>query len=218
MKKTHYSVLFTLAILALASSNIVSAEAGLKAQDRLREKLASSTTKIEDRIKKQEERVASSTLRLREREERVASSTANRLARLVEKFKTGIANRIANVNDRLGDAINRLTKTDTRLKAHIAKLKAQNIDTTTSDALLSDAETKLELATSKVLTLKTSLESILSTNISTTTKNTIKTKTAEANTAVKSAHEAYVKVVESLKPGRDKEDKVATSTATTTTP
>ncbi|MEI7513551.1 MAG: hypothetical protein WCJ74_02945 [bacterium] len=182
-------------------------------------KRASTTARIEDRLQNREGRIASTTAKLEAREEKRASSTALRMARLEEKFKTGVSNKIAKVNDRLGDAIDRIVKIDTRLVAHIAKLKAKNIDTSASDALLVDAKAKLTTAEEKVSTLKTSLESMLGTNISTTTKNTIKAKTAEANTYVKAAHEAYVKVVESLKPGKNKEDKNnATSTATTTTP
>jgi chromosome segregation ATPase len=180
-------------------------------------KMASTTRKIEDRLENRENRIASSTIRIQEREEKRASSTEARRIRLEEKFKTGIANQIAKINNRLSDAIDRITKVDTRLVAHIAKLKSRNIDTSTSDALLLEAKAKLTTATEKVTALNTSLQAILTTNISTTTKNTIKAKTAEANTYVKSAHEAYVKVIENLKPGRNKTDKDnATSTATTT--
>jgi chromosome segregation ATPase len=176
-------------------------------------KMASTTVKIEDRIKNREDRVASTTIRIQDRQQKIASSTEARRVRLEEKFKTGVSNRIAQVNDRLADAIARLTSTDERIKAHIAKLKARNVDTTKADALLVTAEGKLAIATEKVTTLKTSLESVLATNISTSTKNTIKGKTEEANTAVKAAHEAFVNVINNLKPGQNK---TGTSTATTT--
>jgi chromosome segregation ATPase len=189
-------------------------------EDRLEnrmEKRASTTAKIEDRIKNREDRIASTTMRIEERREKRASGTEARRERLEEKFKTGVSNRIAQVNDRLGDAIERLTNTDTRIKAHIAKLKAKNVDTTNAEALLVTAEGKLTVATEKIATLKTSLESVLATNISTSTKNTIKSKTEEANIAVKATHQAFVNVIESLKPGRNGNEAGATTTASTTT-
>lgn len=187
-------------------------------------KMASTTRKIEDRLENRENRIASGTIRIQEGEEKRASSTEARRIRLEEKFNTGIANQIAKVNDRLSDAIDRITKVDTRLVAHIAKLKSRNIDTSTSDALLLEAKAKLTTATEKVTALNTSLQAILATNISTTTKNTIKAKITEANTYVKSAHAAYIKVIENLKPGRNKtlNGQAATSTlngqTATTTP
>ncbi len=218
MKKIHYSTIIAIAITALFIANVAGAETIQEKQARLREKLASSTAKIEDQIRKQENKLASSTERLREREAREASSTAMKIERLVEKFKTGIAHTIAKVNDRLGDAVNRLQKIDTRLQAQIAKFKAQGKDTSESEALLKDAQDKLVIAKEKVTALQTSLQSVLSENISTTTKKTIKTKANEANSYVKAAHQAYVKVVESLKDKKGKKDNNATSTATTTTP
>lgn len=239
MKKTYYLTALSIAILALVGTNIALAETATSTfgnnnrWEQTREKLneqktkfeerkiriASTTAKIEDRIENRienrENKIASGTARMEDRQEKRASSTEARRIRLEEKFKTGIANQISKVNDRLGDAIERLKRTDDRLVAHIVKLKARNVDTSKADLLLVDAQAKLVIATEKVNTLKTSLESILTTNISTTTKNTIKAKTAEANTYVKAAHEAYVKVVESLKPGINT---TATSTATTTTP
>jgi chromosome segregation ATPase len=254
MKKTHYSAILLVAILAIFAGSVAFAQEGGETPDkpgiwgrlfgpkqekiddqkeRLEEqrvriegerakleeqrlKRASTTAKIEDRLQNREDRLASTTAKIEVREERRASSTEARKARLEDKFKKGIANQIAKVNDRLSDAIDRITKIDTRLVAHIAKLKAKNVDTTASDALLVTAQAKLALAKEKVTTLNTSLQAILTDNVSTTTKNTIKAKTAEANTYVKAAHEAYINVVENLKPGRNKEDKVATSTATTT--
>jgi DNA repair exonuclease SbcCD ATPase subunit len=253
MKKTHYSAIVLVALLAVFAGSVAFAQTEASAPNkpgiwtklfgpkqekiddqkaRLEEqkikieeqrakleeqkiKRASTTAKIEDRIQDRENRVAPTTLKLQERAQKIASSTQARVVRLAEKFKTGVSNQIANVNDRLGDALFRLKSTDERIVAHIAKLKSNSIDTSTADTLLIDAQAKLNTATEKVSALKTSLGSMLGTTISTTTKNTIKAKTAEANTYVKSAHEAYIKVVESLKPGRNT---VGTSTATTTTP
>ena len=239
MKKTYYLTILGLAVVALISGNVALAQTSTatsgsegrwsnffeqkkekideqkaKLEDR-KAKIASTTAKIGDRIKNQEAKIASTTAKLLEREDKVASSTEARKVRLEEKFKTGVSNQIAKVNDRLGDALTRLKSTDERLKAHIAILKTRNVDTSKADTLLLDAEAKLAIANEKVTTLATSLQTVLSETISTTTKNTIKTKTVEANTYVKAAHEAFVKVVESLKPGKNS---AATSTATTTTP
>lgn len=181
-----------------------------KIEDRL-ERQASTTVRLEDRLEKR----ASTTKKIEERADRMASSTEERKLRLEEKFKVGVSNKIAKVNDRLEDAINRLKLTDQRITDHIARLKANNVTTTNADALLISAEAKLLSATEKVTTLNTSLQTILASNISTTTKNSIKAKTSEANAYVKTAHEAFIKVVESLKPGQNK---TGTSTATTTTP
>jgi chromosome segregation ATPase len=227
MKKTHYLTIFGLVITTLISGNIVLAQTNTatsgsegrwsnffeqkkeklseeKAQlETRKEKVASTTAKIEDRIRDRELKIASTTSRLQEREVKIASSTEARKIRLEERFKTGISNQIAKVNDRLGDAITRLTSTDERLKAHLINLNAKNVDTTRANALLAEAEAKLVIASEKVSTLATSLQTVLSGTISTTTKNTIKAKTTEANTSVKAAHEAFVKVVENLKPGRN---------------
>ncbi len=240
MKKTNYIVIPAfLALALLVGIGVTSAQTNgateskksliEQRQERLEQekakleerktKMASTSAQIEARLRERDGKLASTTARLQEREERRASSTEARRERLEERFKTGVSNQIAKVNDRLGDAIERLTKTDTRLKAHIAVLKAKNVDTAKADALLVDAEAKLATATEKVTTLATSLQSMLSGTISTTTKSTIKAKTAEANTYVKATHEAFVKVVVSLKPGINK---TATSPlngqATTTTP
>ncbi len=202
----------------LEEQRLKRASTTIRIEDRLQnreDRVASTTIRIEDRLQNREDRVASTTLKLQDRAQKIASSTEAKIVRLAEKFKTGISNQIANVNDRLGDALFRLKSTDERIVAHIAKLKTNNVDTSTADALLINAQAKLTTATEKVSALKTSLGSMLGTSISTTTKNTIKAKTTEANTYVKAAHDAYVKVVESLKPGRNT---VGTSTATTTTP
>lgn len=188
-------------------------------------KMASTSAKIEDRIKDRQIKMASTTLKLQERIGNKASSTEAKRLRLEDKFKSVQSKQIGKINDRLADAIERIRNIDTRLKAHILKLKARNVDTTKADALLVDAEAKLKLAEDKVTALNTSLQAILTENISTTTKNTIKTKTMEANSYVKDAHGAYINVVKNLKPGQygngsgsgTTTKSTATSTTATTT-
>lgn len=185
-----------------------------------KEKLASTTAKISAKINEREDRIASTTAkldaRIKEKEDRLASSTARfeeRKARLEDKFKTGVSNKIAKVVDRLGDAITRIKSIDTRIVAHIAKLKAKNIDTSKAETLLVDAQAKLSTATQNVTTLESSVNSILTGNISTSTKATVKAKIASVQKSVKDAHAAYVTVTENLKSDKTE---TATSTATTT--
>ena len=242
MKKTHYSTIVILALVAIATAGIVSAQTTTgsttgrwskyyeqkqknleqekeKLSER-KEKFASTTANMRTRLENREIHLASTTAkinaRINEREDRLASSTARFEAqkiRLEDKFKTGTSNKIAKVVDTLGSAISRIKSIDERIVAYISKLKAKNIDTSKVETLLVDAQAKLATATQNVTTLQSSVDSVLSGSISTSTKATIKTKIANVQKSVKDAHAAYIKVTENLKSDVSN---VATSTATTT--
>lgn len=235
MKKIHYSTIAAVALIVIAGASLAGAQTTTdtssgrwskyyeqrqknleQEKEKLgerKEKLASTTAKITARINEREDRIASTTAKLEVRNERVASSTEARKARLEDKFKTGVSNKIAKVVDTLGDAISRIKSIDTRIVAHIAKLKAKNINTSKAETLLVDAQAKLSTATQNVTALESSVNSILTGNISTSTKATVKAKIVSVQKSVKDAHAAYVTVTENLKSDKTE---TATSTATTT--
>ena len=182
-------------------------------------RLASSTARFQEQIKNKEAKLASSTAKLQEkiveREAKITSSTALRQEKLAEKFKTGVSNQIAQVVDNLTGVLDNLKDIDTRITTRIAKLKSENVDTAKAESLLPDAQAKLTTATSEINSLQTSVQSVLASGVSTTTKAAVKAKITEVRNSVKAAHAAYVQVIENLKSGQNKVEN-STSTATST--
>lgn len=229
MKKTY-----SLIIIAFVLSTIVGVQAAnaqtvssssresklQKQLDERKAKLASSTTKIQEQLKEREAKLASTTEKLNakfaEREAKIASSTIARQEKLADRFKTGVSNQIAKVIDNLTEVLNNLKSIDARIVSRIAKLKAENIDTTKAESLLPDAQTKMTTAIDKINSLQTSVSSVLAGGVSTTTKATIKAKITDVRNSVKAAHEAYVQVIKNLKSDKAAPEN-STSTVSTST-
>lgn len=205
------------------------ASTSARIEDRLQgreQKIASTTARIEDkfgnastspefqaRLKEREQQMASTSARILEREAHLASttrmleqkfedrasSTKARVEKLAEKFTTGIENQIGRVVDSLNQIISNLKNINDRITSRIEKLKADNVDTSVAESLFADAQTKLAAATDQINLLQSGVSATLTDGISTTTKETIKTKIATVRDSVQAAREAYVKVVTNLK-------------------
>ena len=155
-------------------------------------------------------------LKIQELKSRLASTTSgiksdieNRIGKKLDNQRTKIANEFE-------VAIRNLKKLVERVEAVIVKLESKGNDLSSQRTLLADAKAKIEIADNSV----TALENALSATTTPTTKRAVlkvvKTEAEKARADIKAAHRAIVKIISSLKPGRE-EKKQATSTESTAT-
>ena len=185
---------------------------------------ASSTKGVKDikdkMMEKKEnikERIASSTEEMRNKMEERKNQAEKRKDEMRDKIRERISNFMDNMIKRYNAAIGRLDKLATRIDSRIKKLEAEGIDETVSKDLLVTAKAKIEIAKISVSTIA---------NVaSTTTASTTDLKTSfpglksaleKAKKDIMAAHRALIDVVKNIKPGRNKDDKHATTTPATT--
>jgi hypothetical protein len=191
----------------------------------IKEQLKERMETIRDAKRPQATSTATSTLRMRI-EEKLAAHTQGIMAKLEEKkrqvlskFGVDALNQFKKVDNRLTEALGRLTDISTRIDTRIAKLKSQNIDMTTAESLntaaktkLTDAQTKIQAITIPVLpTAASSTKEQINASLKTTREQV---KAAEG--AIQAAREALRKVVAEIKrKGGDKADSDIELNATT---
>lgn len=147
--------------------------------------------------------------------ESIKNSVEERRQNATNKIKERIDQFVQNIVDRYEAAVNRLEKLAERIDSRISKMEADKIDVKKAKELMVTAK-------SKIATAKTSIASItttIGTNATTTALmkeefKAIKIQVEKAKEDIKAAHQALIKVVENLKPGKNKIEKEATSTKT----
>lgn len=157
------------------------------------------------KIQQLKDRIASSSEKARE----VRSEIENRLGKKLDEQRLKIAKEFE-------QALKNVKKLADRVEEVIVKLESKGNDLSSQRALLADAKAKISVAESDV----TALENALSATTTLTTRKevlkSVKTQVEKTKADLKAAHKAVVKVITSLKPGRE-EKKQATSTEATST-
>lgn len=153
------------------------------------------------------------------KKESLKNSVEERRQNAEDKIKERMDQFVQNVKNRYEAAISRLGILADRIDSRIAKIEKQNTLKETSESTdLSKAKELMVVAREKIEIAKISITDIASTTITTTntsastTKeilkqkfNIIKTQIKKAKEDIKTAHAALVDVVNSLKPGQNKE-------------
>ncbi len=156
-----------------------------------------------------ETRKASSTDRRGEFEARKASSTEKRI-----EVQENIAKRLsAHAAKMFTATVERLEKLIARLESRITKVKAEGGVAAISEGFIAEAKSHLSLAKAEIATFSSIdlSEDKLRENVS-----TLRAAGAEVKEHLKAAHQALVKAIRALKPGRSTNNGNATSTATST--
>jgi hypothetical protein len=142
------------------------------------------------------------------------------------KARNNIKSRISSFTDKLIEryeaAIERLGKLVERIETRIAKMEAEGANVVEAKSSLTTAKLKISAAASSTAVLKLKVGTFMSSSATSTDDLRvgyagIKESADAAKTAIKEAHNALVRTVASLKPGRNKNDKTATSSPATTT-
>ncbi len=137
-------------------------------------------------------------------QERMASTTMMRLAK----------ERVMILNNYV-EAIRNLKSLASRVQSRINKMGAQGISTSSAQALLDIANTKITVASNDI----TGLFNVLASTTATSTKKmmlaAIKADALKTKQDIKLAHQALVNAIKSLKPGEEKHE-MASTTATST--
>jgi DNA repair exonuclease SbcCD ATPase subunit len=140
--------------------------------------------------------------KVQERKDELRSELKVKLATKKQKLQDAaikrIQNRLANVYERLHERIQNLVTVDAKLTDKINALTNTGTSTANMQTLLATAKSTLEVATTDVAATKAISEDQLS--ASSTSKEALTALITKAQTSVKSAAEAYRKVVQALRP------------------
>jgi TolA-binding protein len=176
---------------------------------------SSARERAEDRFEEmKEEREAGLQARQEERTEQRSE--------VIEKLQANFNRFNENLVQRFEAAVERLAKLASRIESRIAKMESQGSDMAESKKLLSDARVKLSTASSSVASLVDGIET-LDLSQATSTQSfkgafkVVKDLVGKAKSDLKAAHAALVDVIESMKPGRNRDKTGAQSTSTATT-
>lgn len=169
---------------------------------------------------------------MKQKREELGDNIQERKHNAIAKMEGKVNKFVQNVIERNNAAIERFTKLADRIDSRIAKLDANKIDTTKAKSLMVTARAKIETAKASIALIKLPSTVAASTTASTTVSmlkeafQTVQKQIEKAKTDLKAAHAALVNVIENIKPGQEKLDKMgvekekehrsATSTATTT--
>ena len=149
----------------------------------------------------------------------LASSTdrdaAKEIKRLeqVEKSKERIRTYASLMVNRFEAAVERLNILSERIDGRIIKLEAEGIDVRQAKDLMATAKSKIVTAKTEVQHIESALTMILTSDTPREALNSAKKLIDTTRDSVKSAHAALVDVVNSLKPGQNR-DKSGTATTT----
>lgn len=183
-------------------------------RERIREERASTTAALKEKLNELKNEKASTTANLKnqlaslkkQRENEIRNQIENRIGQKLDEKRTKIASEFEK-------AINNLNNLATRTESRINKL-ASSTDVTALRALLVIAKEKIRLADTELTTLENMLLEPIGTSTRKTIIEKIKNQSEITKTAIKTAHNAIVETIVSLKPGQLKN---ATSTNATST-
>lgn len=177
----------------------------------------SSTSTIRERVEERKEKRQNFREEIEERKESIKNSVDERRQNALVQMKDRIDRFSSNMRERFDAAIERLETLSARIESRISKLESEKIDVSKAKTLMADARTKIETAKTSVLGVKPMDTSVSSTS-ATTTKDMLKVgfkdfkaQIEKASKDIKSAHSALIKVVENLKPGQAKLEKIQAS-------
>ena len=194
---TSLSLIFILPILTSAQSTT--------SPKIIREELQQTRNTIKDEVKKEKENLK--------------NSVENRRNEAVIKIRERLDKFNQNLIERFDASIDRLEKIANRLDSRIAKIKARNIDTTSTDKLMVIARNKIETAKIAVTNIASTTAN---TNFGTTTAelkgnfNNLKTEIENTKKTIKEAQIALLDAVKSLRASDDKMKEKENKEASTT--
>jgi peptidoglycan hydrolase CwlO-like protein len=186
-------------------------------ENRLNNRLASTTARINDRREKITLSTAEREKRIEEAKARIASSTKARIERqnkkAVEVFKTQsekiTANYIRTINN-LKDVID-------KIQSRIDKLTVQGLDMTTASTTLATAQSKITDAQKSLTDLQTYIsQQTVSAQNRQSILATIKTQGEIVKNKIKDAHGFLIQLLASIKNEAEKNITTSTDTSTST--
>lgn len=179
-------------------------EQRMETRDALRE---NHSEKIEALRENREEMKAAIEERRKEMQENRKVNKEERRIRLAEKAKTQVQEVIARIFKNLNDRIEKLSNIDARIATKLSELQASGTDLSSTTPLFVIAQSDLSKAKTDIAAAKAAADEQVAT---TTSKEAIRSFVKIAEESIKTAGEAYRKVLKSLKSTN------ASSTATTT--
>ncbi len=167
--------------------------------------------KMEERMEKRDQKMASGTERMEEKMEERKEKMEERRGEIIKRMATHMATKMQ-------AAIERFTKIADRLDSRVAKLKEKGVVTTTAEANIAIARTKISEATVSLSLAKSQIGTI-AVSASTTDPATggvggaVRESMQKARVALEAAHKALVEAIKSLRSN----DKLEVSTSASTT-
>jgi len=158
-----------------------------------------TSTPVLKQIRQQSETLQKNILEQVNKIKQERASTTEYIKKQREEFRNKMNEKKEKVAQNFESVINNLKNITARIETRIEKIEAKGIDITSSKTLLEAANEKILQAEKEL----TTLDELLSKEISTTTRNTyistIKSQSEKTKNAVKSAKEAVVATIISLK-------------------
>lgn len=204
------SIILTVLLSGIASAEI--AATGANRVNEIKQKITDIKQKAAEEKAVIKARMASTTADIKNLRNDLKDAIEIKIGKKLDAQKIKIANEfemaIKNLN-------NLIAKTESR----ISKMQTNNIDVSAAKILLETAKTKVALAQTEV----TNLENLLTQNIPAATSTSqigarktalqsIRTQSDKTKTAIKTTQKAIIDVINSLKPGLNKQHK-STSTS-----
>lgn len=171
----------------------------------------STSVKEKNEVKKEKVEQKRETIKdeIEAKKEALKNSIEERRQNALDKIKERVDKFVQNMTERFNAAIERLDTLASRIDSRIAKLKEAKIDATKAERLMATAKTKITVAKTSVSGLTGAISDTASTTASVKEEfKAIKDQIEKAKNDIKAAHAALVDVVNNLKPGQEKLDKL----------